>query len=108
MGLDALAADLYSAALDPSAFGEWVTYRRCGQVQEQPCLLIITPATAQIWSGGLIQVSEGHYTGYLAATDWTPAAGDRVKAADGTRYEIDQPPTMDRGLWSLVLRKLGT
>ena len=90
-------------------FGEPVAYLRRGETQVQPCLLIITPVLAQIWSGGLVQVDEGHTTGcYLLATDWKPVSGDTITARDGQRYEIDQPPTMDRGLWVLVLRKLGT
>lgn len=87
--------------------GALYTYQRAGTSGGQTLAALVTRETDPVWSSGQGQVSEEHWQGYVlvAVLAEAPALGDALIAEDGTRYEVDQAPAREHGLWSLVLRR---
>ena len=100
-----MTADLYAAALDPSAFGESAFYV-IGETERVTCC-VINPKVEPLMTGGQLVFDENHFSAVLAL-DTPPEVGARLLVSGGIEYRIDAPPapSVVGWVWNLVLRRM--
>lgn len=88
------------------SLGRMGTFTRAGEMAGLPVATVITRESAPVW-GGEVRVREDHYRGYLLASSLPadPAVGDGL-TVDAERYQVDEAPAREHGLWALTLRRL--
>ena len=89
-----------------AACGETVTHVDAEDT-ETTCYCVLTRQSEPVLSGGQITINEDHYRGQIPQTSVAIIVrNDTLVTADGTEYRIDETPSIDDGMWQLVLRRL--